>query len=89
MHEFIFTNYFSIILHTSYHWVFFKDIFRNLSFINVLYILTFSCFVLELVVCESQNSCPNFSIFQIAFFCIDLILDCLISCKIFGMTIIN
>ena len=41
-------------------------IFANLSFINVLYILIFSWFVLQLVVCESRNSYPNFSIFQIA-----------------------
>ena len=42
--------------------------FANLSFINILYILVFSCFVLQIIVCESQNSYPNFSIFQIAFF---------------------
>ena len=41
-------------------------IFTNLSFINALYILIFSWFVLQLVVCESRNSSPNFSIFQIA-----------------------
>ena len=38
-------------------------IFTSLSFINVLYILIFSCFVLQLVVCESL-----ISIFQIALF---------------------
>ena len=43
-------------------------IFASLSFINVLYILIFSWFVLQLVVCESPKSHPNFSIFQIALF---------------------
>ena len=43
-------------------------IFANLSFIKVLYILIFSWFVLQLVVCESWKSCPNFSMFQIALF---------------------
>ena len=38
----------------------------NLKFINVLYILIFSRFVLQLVVCGSRNSQPNFSIFWIA-----------------------
>ena len=41
-------------------------IFANLSFTNVLYNLIFSWFVLQLVVCESWNSYPKFSIFQIA-----------------------
>ena len=40
----------------------------NLSFINVLYILVFPWFVFQLVVSESQNSYPNFPIFQIALF---------------------
>ena len=43
-------------------------IFVNLSFINVSYILTFSWFVLQLVVYELRNSFPNFSIFQITLF---------------------
>ena len=43
-------------------------IFANLSFINVLHIFIFSWFVLQLVVCESWSSYPNFSIFQIALF---------------------
>ena len=43
-------------------------IFANLSFINVLYILIFSWFVFQLVVCESRNSYSKFSIFQIALF---------------------
>ena len=42
--------------------------FANLSFIKVLYILIFSWLVLQLVVCESQNSYPIFSIFQIELF---------------------
>ena len=61
-------------------------IFANFCFINVLYILIFSWFVLQLVVCESQNSCPSFSIFQIALFgykILTVILDSLISCKAF------
>ena len=40
-------------------------IFENLSFINIL---IFSWFVIQIVVCESRNSCPNFSIFQIVLF---------------------
>ena len=43
-------------------------IFANFSFINVLYILLFSWFVLQPVACESRNSYPDFSIFQIALF---------------------
>ena len=43
-------------------------IYANLSFTKVLHILIFSWFVLQLVVCESRNSCPNFLIFQIALF---------------------
>ena len=42
--------------------------FRNFSFINCVCILVFSCFVLQLLVCESRNSYPNFSIFQIGLF---------------------
>ena len=42
--------------------------FRNFSFINCVCILIFSCFVLQLVVCQSQNTYPNFSIFQIGLF---------------------
>ena len=34
--------------------------FANLSFINVLYILILSRFVLQRVVCGSRNSCLNF-----------------------------
>ena len=50
--------------------------FRNFSFINCVCILIFSCFVLELVVCESQNTYPNFSIFQMGLFRYErLILD--------------
>ena len=43
-------------------------IFANLSFVNVSYILIFSWLVLQLVVCKSQNPCPNSSLFQIALF---------------------
>ena len=43
-------------------------IFVNLTFINVLYILIFSWFVLQLVVCESRCCYANISIFQIALF---------------------
>ena len=43
-------------------------IFAYLSFNNVLYILIFSRFALQLAVCESRNSYPNFWIFQIALF---------------------
>ena len=43
-------------------------IFVNLSFINVLYILIFSWFFLQLVGCESRNSYSNFSILQIPLF---------------------
>lgn len=42
-----------------------KFVFGNLSFSNVLHILIFLVFVLQLVVCESRNFCPNFSVFQI------------------------
>ena len=44
-------------------------IFGNLSFINVLYTLSFSSFALQLVAFESRNgSHINFSTFQIALF---------------------
>ena len=45
-------------------------IFANqyFRFISVLYILIFSWFVLQLVLCESRNSYPSYSIFQKALF---------------------
>ena len=44
-------------------------IFANIGFINAFYIfMILSSFVLQLVVSESRNSCPNFSIFQVALF---------------------
>ena len=46
-------------------------IFTNLSFINVLYTLIFSWFILQLVVCEWRNSYPNFLIFQVKYFWYD------------------
>ena len=58
--EFDFANW----LPVDFSWGF---IFANLSFVNVLYILTFSWFVL-LFFSESRNSYPNFSIFQVALF---------------------
>ena len=43
-------------------------VFVNLSFVNVLCFLIFSWFILQLVLCESRNSYPNFLIHQIALF---------------------
>ena len=58
-------------------------IFANLIFINILYILIFSWFAFQLVVCESRNSYSNFSIFQIALFGYKRLNSySLISCKI-------
>ena len=65
-------------------------IFTNLSFINVLYILIFSWFILQLVECESRNSYPNFLIFLIDYLDItDLILDWISNKKSKGADIIK
>ena len=53
----------------GYRWIFPEDIFsRILVLSRFLQILIFLWFILQLDVCESQNSCSNFSICQIALF---------------------
>ena len=58
-----------LISRIRYRWIFLRGfIFAYLSFMNVLYIFIYSWFVLQLEVCESRNTYPIFSIFQIASF---------------------
>ena len=56
----------------GYPRIFCEDLFSRILVLSMFYIfwfiLIFSWFLLQVVVCESRNSYPNFSIFQIPLF---------------------
>ena len=58
-----------LISQIGYWRIFREDLFSRILVSSMFYILSFSSwFLFRLVLCESRNSYPNFSIFQTALF---------------------